>query len=202
MRGLVFDTETTGLPAKGCKGPTPQNLDTYPSIVQFSFIYFDSDDDRAFEEHDYILHAAMPISAESTEIHGITEARSAKCGFTFPDVFGIFAVFLERADVVVAHNVDFDYKMLAAECLRHGIPLSKHPMNLYCTMRKTIDFCDLTSPLGFTKQPKLSELYHKLFGEVPTDLHNSLTDARACLRCFFAFQLKRDLPPSVVKRIS
>jgi hypothetical protein len=76
-------------------------------------------------------------------------------------------------------------------------------MNLYCTMRKTLDACGLVSALGYPKVPKLSELYGKLFGEdnVPTDLHNSLTDAYACLRCFYAFQLKRDLPPSIVKRL-
>jgi DNA polymerase III epsilon subunit-like protein len=42
---------------------------------------------------------------------------------------------------------------------------------------------------GAYKWPKLEELHQHLFNEVPANLHDALTDVKACLRCFLQMQL-------------
>jgi DNA polymerase III epsilon subunit-like protein len=194
MRVLVIDTETTGLPEKG-KGLNPE---TYPFIVQWSFVLVDTDTNH-FQEHDYIMKVDVPIP--TTYIHGISEGRSEKCGFSFPDIFGIFDVCLQQADIVVGHNLEFDLNMIRVECMRHAIPFDDQAFFQYCTMKRSKERCNIISEKGFVKFPKLSELYHQLFGTTPEELHNSLTDVYACLRCFYMLQLKRDAPSKIISRI-
>jgi hypothetical protein len=45
----------------------------------------------------------------------------------------------------------------------------------------------------YKKMPKLSELYAHLFGEVPTNLHDSLIDTLVCLRCFVMMRFKVEM---------
>jgi len=197
MRLLVFDTETTGLPPRGA----PPNPETYPHIVQMSFLFVDTETDRV-KEFDYIIKVAVPIPEETTAIHGITQERSQKSGFDFVDIFNILRELLVQCDLVVGHNIEFDVNMLRAECMRHKVAFDI-PMNLFCTMRRSTELCGLISARGYPKPPKLSELYTHLFKEdrPPKDLHNALTDVYVCLRCFYMVQLERDLPPGVLKCI-
>ena len=72
----------------------------------------------------------------------------------------LFAIELTYCDFIIAHNVNFDIKIVGAEFLRKNIPnlLSKPAID---TMKKTTDFCKIPNEYGF-KWPKLEELYFKL----------------------------------------
>jgi DNA polymerase III epsilon subunit-like protein len=192
-RVLCLDTETTGLPPKGA-APNPE---TYPHIVQWSFVLVDTDAETV-QEHDFILKVQGPIP--TTDIHGITEGRSTQCGYSFRDVYAIFEVCLSLAELIVGHNLEFDLNMINAECMRNGLP-TLPPMNQFCTMRRGKELCNIIAPQGYVKFPKLAELYERLFKQTPSNLHNSLTDVYACLRCFYSLQLKRDAPPKIVRKI-
>ena len=53
-----------------------------------------------------------------------------------------------------------------------------------CTMEKGkhITNISLKGKYGYYKKsPKLQELYEKLFGNIPENLHNSLVDCKVCL---------------------
>ena len=67
----------------------------------------------------------------------------------------------------------------------------------YCTMKKTITYCDIKvidkKGKEYIKFPKLSELHKKMFGYIPKNLHNSLHDVLVCLRCFYQIEYKTDL---------
>jgi DNA polymerase III epsilon subunit-like protein len=192
MRALVFDTETTGLPPKG-----PIDASTWPFVVQLSFVEIDTDTGK-LTEHDFLVQVEGEIP--TTDIHGITKSRNSACGFTFPDVFGIFSQFMQRADIVVGHNVEFDLNMVRVECRRHGLTFEE-PTGVYCTMRANKERCNIIGPSGYVKYPKLVELYQFFFKEEPQNLHNALTDVYVCLRCFYMAVLKRDAPAKVVRKI-
>jgi DNA polymerase III epsilon subunit-like protein len=91
----------------------------------------------------------------------------------------------------------------------------------YCTMKHSIDVCNLVleshrmgklGPHEFTvevlihgmmyskrmykKYPTLAELYHKLFGSVPTGLHDSMVDVETCLQCYLKMNHPTTPPPS------
>lgn len=196
MLVLIFDTETTGLLPKGA-AEFPQD---YPHIVQLSFIFFNSETGK-HEPHDFILKGSFSIPEEATAVHGITKSRSDACGFDFKDVYGIFKVYLDQAEFIVAHNIDFDLTMLRAECARNALEFPPLPAK-YCTMKKNTDRCAIyRDDKPYPKFPTLLELYHHFFQESPDNLHDSMTDSYACLRCFCVAVLKKDAPAHIVKKL-
>ena len=52
----------------------------------------------------------------------------------------------------------------------------------------------------YKKMPKLVELYTHLFGEVPTGLHNSLTDTFVCMRCLLQMRFRQEMSAEYVDR--
>jgi DNA polymerase III epsilon subunit-like protein len=90
--------------------------------------------------------------------------------------------------LLVAHNMQFDEKILGAELLRAGYPNVVDAKNRRCTMQAATNYCRLPGPYGF-KWPTLQELHLKLFNESFDGAHRALVDVRACARCYF--ELKR-----------
>jgi DNA polymerase III epsilon subunit-like protein len=63
----------------------------------------------------------------------------------------------------------------------------EYPTKLYCTMMANINFCNIVrynSRGPYQKYPTLTELYQKLFKKMPENMHNSLYDVYATLKCF------------------
>lgn len=107
---------------------------------------------------------------------------------------------LRWADVLVAHNVDFEASILRA----HGYPLP----DLYCTMRESTNLCGLTRTVyswGWwddecysiaPKWPKLEEAARILLPhcEEEEGYHNPLYDVRVTLRLFLELCVRGQLP--------
>jgi DNA polymerase III epsilon subunit-like protein len=201
MKVLVFDTETSGL-------PTPNNI---PTIVQFSYVKFDMATRKIEKEVDRIIEqpTGFVIPQESINIHRVTNEQCAAEGVNVLGVLQEFWADVEECDRVVGHNVSFDVDRVASvfnkmthsrypeEVRREYQQKLKYLSNilvpkLCCTMKSTIDFCNLvkTNVRGrsYKKFPKLAELYQKLFDTIPSGLHNSLVDVYACLRCYVAIE--------------
>ena len=177
MKHLIFDTETTGLP-KDWSAPTTDG-DNWPRLVQISAILTNG---RDRVEYDFIIRPdGFEIPVEASDIHGITTERAKKEGFSLEFVLGLFKAFVKSSDVIVAHNIDFDRKIVGAELHRLGSGVDFEALlatkKVFCTMKKSIS--------GNEKWPKLIELYRRLFKEDFEGAHDSLVDARACERCYF-----------------
>ena len=95
-----------------------------------------------------------------------------------------FSDVLRTSRLVVAHNLDFDQRVVQAELIRAGLADAFAGKKGYCTMKNTADFCKLPGKRGY-KWPSLTELHRRLFGQVPEGIHSALADAEACKRCFF-----------------
>jgi len=177
MVHLIFDTETTGLP-KSWSAPT-SDYDNWPRLVQLSAILTNGCDRI---EYDFIIRPdGFEIPKEASEIHGITTERAKEEGLNLGFVLGLFKAFVKSSDVIVAHNLDFDKKVVGAELHRLGSGVDFEALlatkKVFCTMKKSIS--------GNDKWPKLIELYRKLFNEDFEGAHNAIVDARACERCYF-----------------
>jgi len=181
MLVLAIDTETTGLL------PNEAAYELWPHIVQFSFVLFDTATSE-LTEHDYILR--VPGDILTTYIHGITKEMSDR-GIDFEETYDAFHAALEACDIVVGHNIEFDLKMIQAECVRRKKPFTM-PSVRYCTMRENKERVGLLNPSGYLKYPKLVELYEHLFPEPAANCHNALSDAYMCLRCFLVTVVKKD----------
>jgi len=183
---LFFDTETTGVP-RNYKAPA-SDLKNWPRLVQIAWLLVD-EDGAEIESAEYIVKPeGFTIPADAAKIHGITTEMALRDGANISVVLAGIVSSLSKVSQLVAHNIDFDEKILGAELLRAGLPNVVETKRRLCTMRSATDFCRLPGAYGF-KWPKLDELHRKLFNEPLSGAHRALVDVRACARCYF--ELKR-----------
>ena len=201
---LVFDTETTS--AKNKKDHTdPSN----PKCVQLYAAMYEHDDDRNYiskiilngvtKKHLWlkpiqtISCVIMMNDDESVEpgaeaIHGISKERSQAVGVLRKSAANIFADFLDISDRLVAHNIEFDKKII-----RHLLHQAKIDTNLvdkphaFCTMNYLKPIMKMTPKMfGDWKQPKLIEGYNYLFQrDFDGNAHDASVDAAACADMYF-----------------
>ena len=208
MRTLVFDSETTGLSKTQIISPSTIHL--WPHIVQFSYIVFDAELNKIVKIKDSIIKVpdGFTITEENAKIHGITTEISLTKGTSLLPVLEEFFADFDSADHIVGHNVSFDINMIKAELQRLIMNSSDKKLQeyltkintstkFYCTMQETIELCaiELKDKYGrpYKKFPKLVELYQKMFGVTPKNLHNSLNDVIVCLRCFIKLKYEIDI---------
>ena len=179
---LFFDTETTGLP-KSWKAPVT-DLGNWPHIVQIAWALFDNTGKQlAFSDH-MIKPQGFTIPESATAIHGISTERALKEGRPAEEVLKEFSSAVLGATCLVAHNLDFDEKMVRVELLRQGMPDGLQTIRKICTMKISTGYCKIPGPYG-DKWPKLSELHIKLFEVDFEDQHNAASDVLCCAKCFF-----------------
>lgn len=184
---LIFDTETTGLPNNGKRiggfngvWPNPSSFKLYNSsrLVQIAWSVHTSSGELVSKE----CHIAKPdgFTIENAQFHGITTDKAMNDGISFSEIYEKLKDALTTADTIVAHNSDFDTKIIEAEMYRYKLPDILTGKKTMCTMNMG------KRKFGFTKQPKLSELYHECFGKEPvTQLHRADNDTEICAQIYF-----------------
>ena len=181
---LFFDTETTGRP-KNYNAPL-EDLDNWPRMVQLAWIIFDEDEKQIHEKEYIIKPDGFIIPEESTKIHKITTEKAIKEGVALSDVLKEFSDDLKTSECLIAHNINFDEKIVGAEFLRKKILNNIDEVKKVCTMTSSTDLCKLPNPYGpGYKWPQLPELHNHLFNCDFQNAHNALHDVRACAKCFF-----------------
>jgi len=198
MKLLVFDTETTGLPPKYVG---LNDVIKWPHVIQLSYMLYDNNKNKILVEHDHLIQIAGDIPEESTNIHGITKQMTEMSGICMTYALELFHICLEKADIVIAHNLSFDRNMIIVESIREKFTHQYSFMNKthqeYCTMNHSIQLCNLlkVDKYGNTyqKYPKLIELHQHLFQTTPSGLHNALIDIYVCLRCYYCMVYKKDI---------
>lgn len=209
---LVFDTETNGLPKNMKSIPNGDNFNDWPNIVQLSYILYDTDAKRVIAIHDHIIRVpvGVNITEESIKFHGITNEISQKNGTPFELVVNTFMEIFRLADLVVAHNVEFDQKIIVAEMFKimqttsfkdywiSSLNEVAHTQKYYCTMQQGVNMCNIKAftkvdKKEYIKFPTLLELCKHLFQYEPKNLHNSLNDALVCFQCFYEMRFNIDI---------
>ena len=199
MKIIVFDTETTGLPES--RNTSILETDKWPYIVQISWVLYDCEKMEVLNVQDHIIKCGVDIPKESSDIHGITNARAERKGVALLPVMDAFDADLQAADLVVAHNLSFDKRMFMVEAIRNkrkqyftrnGV---KKPES--CTMKGSKNLCAIerigSNGDKYFKYPTLSELHVKLFGYEPKGTHDSMADVLICLRCHCLMSYKVDI---------
>jgi len=186
MRYLIFDTETTGLPKSW--RVSVHKLDNWPRMVQLAWSLRDEEGEVLQECSNIIKPEGFTIPEEVSRIHGITTEKAIRDGELLANVLNEFCKVIDREDLtLVAHNMGFDEKIVGAELLRMNIKSNFFALPKICTMKSTINFCNLPNQ----KYPKLEELYYILFKTVFKDAHRADNDVAACARCFFELKKKK-----------
>ena len=177
MKYLFFDTETTGLPKNredAIKGPG-----NWPHIVSLSWQVYENN--KHIKSESYIIKPMeWRIHEDSIKIHGITNEKALLEGH---DLLNIINKFMnEKADYLIAHNVDFDYNVIMNAILwdlRLAFPTFG---KLFCTMKNSREIMKIPYANGLRgyKPPKLIELYEFVLKKKPdvNKLHSSSYDTQ------------------------
>jgi len=208
-RFLVFDVETTGLLPRGKRNNEPTPINEYPHIIQLSFAIYDYSQKKIVQQYDsYVdIDDSIEISETITELTGITREICKTKGRPIVEILEKFYEAYMFCQILVAHNMDFDEKMILIEIERNRPYIMDHKphcfmtfnsmyekvhgIERFCTMKNGIDVCNILVESKFPgrsprkKWPKLIELHSKLFGEKSVNgLHNSMIDVLVCLSCY------------------
>jgi len=179
---LFFDTETTGLPVNW--KATVQNVDNWPRLVQIAWLLYTVDGTKIDEKNFIIKPEGFSIPDDAVRIHGISTERAISEGKELDVVLKLIGEQIENVDLLVAHNMSFDEKILGAEFIRKKIKNNLFNKNRICTMKESVRYCKMPGRYGY-KWPKLSELHIKLFGEDFKEAHDAAVDINATAKCFW-----------------
>jgi DNA polymerase III epsilon subunit-like protein len=207
---LVFDVETTGLIPRTPRGSmAPLPITDYPYIIQLSCVVYDMFEKRVVRKLDSYIkipdHIEIPL--EVSEMTGIYKDDCVVKGRDMSRVLMDLYDAYMMCQGLVAHNMEFDENMILIEIERNRAYLEKNApycftlfnniyekinnIERYCTMKNGTNICNIMVPSksegkpATKKWPKLKELHAHLFdGEVPENLHNSMVDVMACLKCY------------------
>lgn len=163
MKAITFDVETTGL-----KLHNAAPLGRQPHIVEFGGVLF-NDKGETLKELSILIKPPIAMPKDALEIHNITDEMLARHD-NFEKNQQKIQRFLNQADLLIAHNLDFDFNMLLIEFTRLGMELNI-PKNQVCTAE--------TSQMAFGHRLKLSQLYYNQTGKKLEQTHRALDDARA-----------------------
>lgn len=182
MKYLFFDTETTGLP-RNWKSPVT-DLNNWPRLVQLAYIVCDENGVKTIEGNHIIKPEGFTIPREASALHGISQEKALAEGKPLLSILNSFAELIESSDILIAHNMSFDEKIVGAEFLRNGKTDYTNKKRKFCTMQSTTDFCAIRGYYGY-KWPSLQELHEKLFGRGFEDAHDASIDVQITVKCFF-----------------
>jgi DNA polymerase III epsilon subunit-like protein len=168
---FLFDLETDGL-IVGNK---------YPNVVQVSWMIMDIDG-IVHKKQTLFINGLFDEKSEAFKINNLNPDFIKKIGKSPNEVYNILINDLKYCKTIVAHNIDFDYKILLNEFDRWNIFNLPKEVKTLCTMKWYHN--KLLKEDKYAKFPKLTELYEYLFEHKIKQLHNANSDVIILSKCF------------------
>ncbi len=193
---LFIDTETTGF----VRRDLPREDASQPRVVQFAALVCDESGDLVAQHVSLVrLPDKFEIPENVSAIHGITTEQANTYGISEGMALSLLDELVTSADLVVAHNIDFDCDVIGCMYARAGRKENAYGVApRFCTMKATIPICKLPGRYGGDyKWPKLAEAHQHLFGYGFGDAHDALADVLACKRIYFELKSRNLLTPAV-----
>ena len=183
---IVIDTETTGV------GPNAR-------LVQLAWRVHDDDIEGALREAGAVVVApdGFEIPPGAAAVHGITTERAAAEGVPLRTAMDTLAATLDRwrPRRFVAHNVDFDRRILLGECRRLG------DATLFDRIEGLTPFCTMRAATRPGERwPRLQALHERCFGRRFEGAHSADADAQACADILF-YHRRREAAAKGIKGI-
>jgi DNA polymerase III subunit epsilon len=186
---LFFDTETSDF----IKKDWPANHENQAWTVQIGALLTDTNGNELDRLNVIIKANGRSMNHYAEEVHGISVERTEEEGIDELEAAEKFGLLLHQADMVVGHNLDFDWQYAKHLLERNIDSLSDKARSAFyldlpnqCTMKDkaVVKFCGLKNKLGKPKWPKLVELYDILF-KSSFDAHDAFEDIVATSKCYF-----------------
>ena len=196
---LIFDTETTGLPASWT-APL-DDFDNWPRMIQIAWQIHDVEGKLLDVQNFLIKPDGFIIPRGSEKIHGISTERATREGQPLEDVLNQFLSAISNISCIIGHNIEFDNNIVGSELLRAGKSTDLlFSINALDTKVLSTNYCALPGGKGGNfKWPTLEELHFKLFEEKFDAAHNAMADVQATARCFLELIRLRIIKPMKLK---
>lgn len=182
---IIFDTETTGLPKN--YNASAEDVDNWPRIIQLAYSLYDETGQQIKRVCKLIKPDGWVIPREEFWLkNGYSTEESLEKGLPIKEVLEEYVEDRLKCHYAIAHNMNFDSKIVRAEMVRLGLK-TEFTAKKVCTMMKTISYCNLPQTNGRKgkKFPTLTELHQKLFNMGFVGAHDAGNDVDACAKCFF-----------------
>jgi hypothetical protein len=146
----------------------------------------------------------MVWSEEAAKVHGITRTALRQLGVPAEQALSWFIADAKECDLIVAHNLEFDKKILWAATVRHGMAElpTWWPRSELCSMLATTPICQIPAvptekcpkPKDPYKWPRLNQVWSWLWPDrpLPMGLHDAGVDV-TCLSTCFRELIRREL---------
>jgi DNA polymerase III subunit epsilon len=195
MKILFFDVETTGV-IKDYKASV-SDFHLFPRIIQLAWVLSDENGNIIESYCELIKPDNWEIPNEPFWIeNGFLTDINDKLGVPIESALNKFVSVLNECDLIVAHNISFDQRIVGAEMCRLNLKAEKKEK--FCTMMSTVNVCNIPGQYGKPKWPKLEELYDFLFSEKIENAHDALGDVKSTHKCFFELHRRQLLPREIL----
>ena len=175
---LIFDTETTGF----YKPRTPPNAPIQPDLVQLAALLVDGE--TILSQFALLVLPQKKIDPGAQEVHGRSMELLETCAVPRLVAVRMFNQFVKRADVIVAHNTDFDTGVMATAYARSEMieaygEIARKPK--VCTMKQSAAAVGIPGKFGKSKWPTLEEAYEFFMGvSHKRNAHDAMEDTLMC----------------------
>ena len=178
---LVFDSETSGL----WRNKLADNHPSQPHLLQLSARLVSAQRRRLGSFTFLIKPTSWQIETEAEEKHGISHSTASRYGVPVIVALSALEDLANGADVIVAHNAEFDRKIVRLALERDGFSAEwwrKRAADFYCTMEHAAPIMGLKGPIpGVGKYPSLEESHAFFFPEASfVSRHDAGEDTAAC----------------------
>lgn len=184
MTYLGFDTETTGLHDNA-------------EIAQLAMMLFDDNKECIGEFKSLIKPDGWTISEETQKFHTdsgstVSQENCEKYGLSIKSVMALFNNWCDKADELIAHNLDYDIARIRYTANRLGLQLNM-PHQHKCTMKLSTDILKIPPTAAMKKwghgdkfkNPNLQEAHKHFFGKEFDGAHDAMADVKACASIYF-----------------
>ena len=190
---LCFDTETSNK----ADFNAPPNAPHQPHLLELGWIFSPAGtpDGPASRGHIYVdWPGQVPIYPEAIRVHGLTPTFLDDAGVGPRTCFALMTQMIEKADRIIAYNIDFDLLVLRAMAARLDRLDQLNDLiggrDQHCVMRSATAHCALPGIRGQYKWPKLEEAHTHFFGAPHTGAHGALADVEATWRIYWAIRAR------------
>lgn len=186
---MFYDTETTDV----WDFKASYDAEHQPNLIQLGYKIYESQSRTVVAEIGVLVNSAKfdtwrGISEGAQNVHKISEEIVRNWGYDPALVMNEFVEWADRCQTFVAHNEQFDNRIMQCFSKRAGFsPDVFGTKSKFCTMQFTTNICKIPSPKGKGfKWPKLDEAYRNLVDKNGfSDAHNALADVNACADIFW-----------------
>lgn len=187
---LIYDCSGIDKP-KSWKAPFSDTFN-WPRIIHMSWIILDKDLNPV-DDYDQIINPeGFSFNKAIAKRCQIDQEDIDTKGAPLEDVLKAFEESLKKVQYALAHNLNFNENVLAAEFLRKGIKHSLFRTESFCLMQESTFFCKLPGKKGY-KWPTLTELHAIIFKKAYSPPNNARADVIAATRCFKALMMGKQL---------